>query len=132
MASTRRKSAAIALAVVGVAGLSLASAATLDITPGTLQAGTEDQAGCQGTTPVVVDFVSAWDAAADLYEVGDVALSGFAAGCATSQVEFTLIDDDGAALFSSTSTTATGTVTVDVSGSDVDAELVDGVAVVIH
>ena len=46
MASTRRKSAAIALAVIGVAGLSLAAAAQLNITSSSLGAGTVTVASC--------------------------------------------------------------------------------------
>ena len=62
MASTKskksRKGLAIGLAILGVAGLSLASASALNLT-GTpqLQAGVKDVAGCQ-TTPIAVSFAA--------------------------------------------------------------------------
>lgn len=46
MASSRRKAAAVALAVVGIAGLSLASAAQLNITSNSLGAGSVDVGAC--------------------------------------------------------------------------------------
>ncbi|QIK84349.1 hypothetical protein [Sanguibacter sp. HDW7] len=54
-----RRAAAIALAIVGVAGLSLASASQLDLVwgSGQLQAGNVAvDAGCQGTAPVTVSY----------------------------------------------------------------------------
>ena len=57
--TNRRKSIAIALAVLGVAGLSLASAAQLNLSPSnTVQSGTAAVAAdCQPTgTPVIVAF----------------------------------------------------------------------------
>ena len=61
MASARRKSAALALAVVGVAGLSLASAATLNVNSQTLGAGTTIVASCDDAVDVA--FTSSYDAA---------------------------------------------------------------------
>ena len=130
MASTRRKSAAIALAVVGIAGLSLASAATLNVTAGTIQAGTDDQANCQAAVAVAVDFDSVWNATAKAFLVNNVDLSAINAACATSNVQFTLLDSAGAALFTSVDALA-------VSGAfavtpAVSAAAVTNVAVVIH
>lgn len=130
--STRRKSAAIALSVLGLAGLSLASAATLSLDAGTLQAGTADQVGCQGDAEVAVAFGTDWSAAASDYVVSDVELSGIAAACATEEVGFTLLDGTGAALFTSQDTAADSTVTLDVTADEIRAQDVDGVAVVIH
>lgn len=130
MASTRRKSAAIALAVVGIAGLSLASAATLTVEAGTIQAGTVDQANCQGAVAVAVDFDSAWDATAGEFLVNNVDLSAINAACATSDVQFTLLDATGAALFTSVDAAAAdGAFAVSPA---VPAADVTGVAVVIH
>lgn len=59
--STRRKSLAIGLAVVGVAGLSLASASQInfDTTGATFQAGSVSvKADCQGATPVTVKYAT--------------------------------------------------------------------------
>ena len=46
MANNRRKSAAIALAVIGIAGLSLASASTLTVNSSSIAAGTVAVTGC--------------------------------------------------------------------------------------
>jgi len=128
MASTRRKSAAIALAVIGVAGLSLASAATLNLTPGTLQAGTKDLVGCQGATPVDVDFTSVW--ATTQYNVATVVLDDIDAGCAAEFVEFTLLDSADGVLYSSAAVAAVdGSFAVPAG---VSAEAVHAISVVIH
>ena len=53
MANNRRKSAAIALAVIGIAGLSLASASQLTVNSNDLHAGADRPSA--GATPTVVD-----------------------------------------------------------------------------
>ena len=76
MANNRRKSAAIALAVIGVAGLSLASASTLDLAGGTLQAGTTALNDCQPTgTDVVAEMSAGTYTVANGYEAGSVTLT---------------------------------------------------------
>lgn len=64
MASNRHKSVAVALAVVGVAGLSLASAAQLQVTSDTLQAGAVEVEGCDEDGVVDVAYTSGWDSGA--------------------------------------------------------------------
>lgn len=131
MASTRRKSAAIALAVVGIAGLSLASAATLNITSGTLQAGTEDLAGCQGGAAVDVSFDNVFDAGTGAYRTSGVNLAGIAALCAEQNIGITLIGADGAALGDELTGVLDGAPTFE---ADVDhaAEDIAGAAIIIH
>jgi len=75
MASTRRKSAAIALAVIGVAGLSLAAAAQLNINSTTLAAGTTLVAACD-TDGIAVDYTVLGTT------VTEVLLSGVNGNCA--------------------------------------------------
>lgn len=130
MASTRRKSAAVALAVVGIAGLSLASAATLNITPDTLQAGTQDLTGCQGTTAVTVDFTATWGTGQ--YIVDDVVLGAIAEACDGHLVEFTLLDSADAPLYSSTAANAADGSFQVPAASAVPAEAVEAISVVIH
>ncbi len=75
MASTRRKAAAAGLAVIGIAGLSLAAAAQLNITSDTLGAGTQTVAACD-TDGIAVDYTVVGD------DVTEVLLSGVAGACA--------------------------------------------------
>ncbi len=75
MASTRRKAAAVAIAIVGVAGLSLAAAAQLNITTDTLGAGTQAIAACD-TDGINVDYTVVGD------KVTEILLSGIADACA--------------------------------------------------
>ena len=77
--SKGRKSAAIALAVVGVAGLALASAATLTINSSSLGAGTSVVAACD-SDGITVGYTNTY--AATGYQTTGVVLSGVADKCA--------------------------------------------------
>ena len=77
MASTRRKSAAIAIAIVGIAGLSLAAAAQLNVNASSLGAGTDLVASCDNA--VDVDFTNSVVSGA--YVVSSVTVSGIAEAC---------------------------------------------------
>ncbi|HEY3437342.1 MAG TPA: hypothetical protein VGK35_06610, partial [Actinotalea sp.] len=107
MASTRRKSAAIALAVIGVAGLTLASAAQLNLTPTSLGAGSTVVASCDDT--VGVGYTTAY--ASTGYDVSAVNLTGVAALCNGLSYKVTLLTG---AVGSQTpiGSEATGTLTV--------------------
>lgn len=83
MASTKskkvRKVLAVGLAVVGVAGMSLAAASQLSLTNSTkFQAGsTTISADCQGTTPIPVTFgTPALNATTGVYSASTVVFSG--------------------------------------------------------
>lgn len=77
--STRRR-AALALAVVGVSGLGIASAAQLTVSSRTLQAGSATVGECQpATQAVAVSFTSAF--ASGAYNASGVTLSNVAAAC---------------------------------------------------
>jgi len=128
MASTRRKAAAVALAVVGIAGLSLAAAAQLNITSTSLAAGSVSVVGCD--TAVDVDYtVSGSDVTAVLLSDVEAACDG-----ADFSVQLTTnTPSAGTALGAA----ATGTLSV-VSGAAtvtlpaaVSVESVDGIAIVL-
>jgi len=132
MASTRRKSAAIALAVIGVAGLSLAAAATLSVNSATVQAGVSVFTDCQpAATPITVGYTTAYSAST--YKVTDVTLSGVDAACAGKAVRVTLTGTAGVSLGELTGNAATGAAT-DLSAlvTPVEASTILGVAVVIN
>jgi hypothetical protein len=122
MASTRRKSAAIALAVVGIAGLSLAAAAQLTITSDQLGAGAIAVGSCD-EDGVLVAYTTALSSG--VYTVDEVIVSDIDAGCDTQTMKVAL---DGVQVFSGV-LDATGTETIAVVG--VDAEDVEDIAIVI-
>ena len=105
MASTRRKSAAIALAVVGIAGLSLASAAQLTVNSSTLQAGTTTVATCDADG-VTVGYTNAFSTGQ--YRTTAVAVSGINALCDTGTIKLILTKTDGTVL----GTEVSGTIPV--------------------
>ncbi len=110
MASARRKSAALALAVVGIAGLSLASASQLTVNGGTIQAGTTTTASCDADG-VAAKFASSWSTAAPAgYKADTVTISGIDAACAGGDMKVSVVKADGTAVeFSATGIGATWT-----------------------
>lgn len=100
MASTTskksRKGIAVALAVLGVAGLSLASASQLTLT-GTpqLQAGVKDVAGCQSSS-IAVAFTTPVITASE-YKSTSLTLTSFDAACTTALAKYkvALLDSTG-------------------------------------
>ena len=92
MASTRRKSAAIALAVIGIAGLSLAAAATLDVNGGTLQAGTSLDAACD-TDGVTIAYTTSVVVGA--YTVSALTIKDVEVACAGKTIEATIVKPNG-------------------------------------
>ena len=127
MASARRKSAAIALAVVGVAGLSLASAAQLNLTSGALGAGTSVVAACD-TDGIAVSFAPTY--AAGGYTATNVTLTGVHANCDGQTYRIQVTGASGA-LGSEITDTVDGT-SISAALTGVSASAVTGVSVVIH
>lgn len=87
-----RRAAAIALAIVGVAGLSLASASQLDLVwgSGQLQAGNVAvDAGCQGTAKVTVSYGAPTftSSTTNPWSGSTVDLAGIAGACAGKRYE---------------------------------------------
>ena len=109
-----RKGLAVALAVLGVAGLSLASASQLTLT-GTpqLQAGVKDVAGCQ-SAPIAVAF-DAPVITGGVYTSKNLTLTGFDAACTTAAAKYkvALLDASGAIVQETTAAAVvTGAATV--------------------
>ena len=75
-----RKSAAIALAIVGVAGLSLASAAQLTINSSSLGAGTSVVASCD-PTGITVGFGTGLNTTSHTYDTNSLALTTVNVAC---------------------------------------------------
>jgi len=127
MASTRRKAAAIAIAVIGVAGLSLAAAAQLNITSDSLGAGSIDVGACD-TDGIAVDYTVLGA------NVTEVLLSGVAAACDTDDFSVTLTGTSGTLQTVSGALSLTGTTATIVLAAApvVPVASVTGVSIVIH
>jgi hypothetical protein len=136
--NTHRKVLAVALGVVGVAGLSLASASTLNVSGSSsnIQAGVDTVGACQGTGTVAASFGSP-TLSSGAYKTTNVTLSGIVAACAGKSLKVAFVDSSGATVESSALTlpAATGatlgaqTVTV---GSGLDSAALAKVAVTIY
>ena len=124
MASTRRKAAAAGLAVIGIAGLSLAAAAQLNVTSDRLGAGAVEVTSCDPTVNLayVVDGL-------DVDTVTVEGVDNSAAGCLGQTIEVTVEGQDaGSAVVDGTNTE----YDFDISGLNITAEALVDVAVVIH
>ena len=131
--SKRRKTAALALAFVGVAGMSIASAAQLNLGSSSLGAGTTVVASCQpAETPIAVNFESTFTPGSDAeYKASSLNLSSIDAACNGLDYKVTLTDADGSVIGSEATGTVSGT-SVTIPLSDVSAKDVHNVSVVIH
>ncbi len=124
-----RKSAAIALAIVGVAGLSLASAAQLTINNSSLGAGTSVVSACQSAS-ITVAFAPTFGTAG--YNATKVTLGGLTTTCNNYNYKVQAMDAAGAPLGTEAfGTTGTG-ATLDVTLGTANAALVEGISVVIY
>ena len=131
--NNRRKTAGIALGVVGIAGLSIASAAQLNLDSGSLGAGTTVVASCQGQeTPIDVGFENTFAPGADAgYKASSLNLTSIDAACDGLKYKVTLSDSDGAVLGDEATGVVSGT-SLTVPLRDVPAEDVANVSVVFH
>ena len=125
MASNRRKSAAIALAVVGIAGLSLASASQLGVTSSILQAGTDTVDQCD-TDGVAVSYTYAFSGGQ--YVATGATISDIE--CPTGTIGFTYAGTVAAAV-STTPTAVTGASMTIPFGTPLAAADLANVAVVL-
>lgn len=129
MANNRRKSAAIALVVLGVAGLSLASASVLGVNTNVLQAGTDPLGQCD-TDGVVVSYTYAWDATDVRYEATQAVVSDIDCAVAPGNtIGVTL--RAGAATTTIASTAITGATMTIALAPAISAEALSNVDVVI-
>lgn len=139
----RRRFAAAVLAVVGIAGLGIASAAQLNLTTAPLGAGAQIVATCQSTGTITVSFPTTWStppppaAAAYAYRVTSVKLEGVNINCANKAYRIQLLDAALAALGPEiTGTTpltiVDNTFTVTISANQQRAQDLGGVSIIIQ
>lgn len=126
---TRRRLAAAALAVVALAGFGLASAATLGVRGGTLQAGSAVVGDCQGDTAVNVSFRSTFQNGA--YSSDQVTVSGLLPACVGQYYEITIVGT-GASLPLTISSQQVAGATIQRTFTARPAANIQSVAIVIH
>lgn len=128
----RRRLAATVLALIGVAGLGLASAAQLNVSSGSLGAGTAVVASCQPVDqPITVGFTTTFSGGA--YQATHVRFSGVDASCGGRTYQIRILDTASQPIgneYAGTVTLTGGAFTVDIA--DGAASAIGGVAVVIH
>ena len=135
----RRRSAAVVLGIVGVAGLGIASAAQLNVKSGSLGAGTGVVASCQPAgTPITVSFTTAWAPTSTpaAYRASAISLSNVNGACAGLAYRIQVLNSSGGALVTEiTGTVPTGAGPFTLNGTFSSTQLVTSiasVAVVIH
>jgi hypothetical protein len=128
MASIRRKSAAVALAVVGVAGLTLASAATLTINSSALAAGTTVVAACDNDG-VGLTYTTAYSAGA--YQLTAVTVTGIAPACVGQAISVN-VSAAGVSVGEVSGVVVAGGTFVATLPASTPAAPVTGAAIVIH
>jgi hypothetical protein len=124
----RNKGLAV-LAGVGVAGLVGAAAASLDLTSSSLGADANVVASCD-TDGIDVNWGTGFNSLAQRFDLQSVELTGVAAACDGLDLEI-VITDAADATIATFSGSATSTTTNALLSSPVDAEAVEGIAVVI-
>jgi hypothetical protein len=133
-----RQIAAVALAIVGVAGLSVASAAQLTASTTPVIAGVSVDSACD--TAVTVQYVTSFSTTLHYYVVTSVTISGInmtaappIPSCSGRTLDFTLLDASNAVVATGTSTTISAvTHTVAITPATVNASSVAQIAVIIH
>lgn len=126
--SNRRKALAVGLAVLGVAGLSLASAAQINFATPTaqFQAGVDTVGSCQTSTvdtSFAVPTLATTGANAGKYVTDTLALANIDAACAGKSYKVSLLNSAGTVIGTEKTGTVAGT-SISVAGlslTDVDA-----------
>lgn len=114
----KRKFAAVALALVGVAGLSVASAATLTVDAGNEVAiGTDTFAACD-TDGVSVDYTYA--KVGNDFRIDDLQVTDIANACNTENIQIVLESNAGVELAAGSGVVSSGAFTLDVSADNID------------
>jgi len=98
--AARRRFAAVVLGVVGIAGLSIASAAQLTIGSSTLGVGATIVSTCQGSGTITTSFPTAWNTtlAPAAYRVTAVTLTGVNPVCVGKAYRIQLLNSSGVAI----------------------------------
>jgi hypothetical protein len=123
-----RKSLALALAVVGVAGLSMASAAQLTVNSTDVVAGVDTISDCDADG-VTVSYTPTYSAGIPGYTINSVTIGDLNGTC-TGTISVTVTDNADAALANGSIAYAAGSVVVSLSGT-VPVASIYGVAVAI-
>jgi len=124
-----RKSAAIALAIVGVAGLSLASAAQLNVTSTTLSAGSVAVNACDTDAKVNLTYTTGFTAPD--FTVATIVVNGVDnVGCVGATIAIAV--NGTTPLAPQTITTAGGTAYTFAAPAGTTASALANVAVIIH
>ncbi|HEV7567643.1 MAG: hypothetical protein JWP70_2210 [Leifsonia sp.] len=134
--STSLKFAAVAIGVAGIVGLTISSAASLNLSGGSVGAGSSVVASCQTSGPIGVTFTNVYTPAVSGYTVTSVKLSGVDAACLGQQLKVSLTATGGTSLIEVTGpgaggTAVTGLNTITVTGN-ILATAVVGTSVVIY
>ncbi len=131
-----RQIAAVALAIAGVAGLSVASAAQLTTTTTPVVAGVSVDSACD--TAVAVTYGTTFSTTLHAYAVTSVTISGInmtasppIPSCSGRTLDFTLLDASNVAITSGTIASIAATSQT-VSITAVNAASVAQIAIVIH
>jgi hypothetical protein len=124
----RNKGLAV-LAGVGVAGLVGAAAASLDLTTSSLGADAQVVASCD-TDGIDVNWGTGFNSLAQRFDLQSVELSGVAAACDGLDLEIVITDAADVTIATFTGFAASTTTTASLA-APVDAEAVEGIAVVI-
>ncbi|MFV0633727.1 hypothetical protein [Demequina sp.] len=126
---SKRKSAAVALAVLGVAGLTLATAAELNVRASNEVAiGADTFAQCD-TDGVAVDY--SYSKHGDIYAIDALTVTGIADTCTGEPIAVSLKGAQAVELLSTSGTVAGGTFTFDASELGINIETDLGEATVI-
>ena len=89
-----RKVLAVALGIMGIAGLSMASASQLTVNSSNeVQIGVSTFANCQGTTPITVDYTYV-SPVTPTTKITAITFGGIVSGCDTKTLTFTLAYTD--------------------------------------
>jgi hypothetical protein len=123
--------APLAFVVVGIAGLCVTAASSLNLSSTQLGAGTTVVASCQPAGKTIdVKFQNAYSSAIKGFGVQQVTLANVDAACAGQKVSVALTDSADAKLFSGSGTIAGTTFDLTVS-PEISAAALAGAAVVI-
>jgi hypothetical protein len=132
--NNKRKYAAIALGIVGIAGLSLASAAQLNVTDSSPLVGVSVNGECQPAAEVVnVAYDTSFTNGA--FNITNIKLTGINAACNGKPVTVYMLNQAGAqvgATFSGTAAAAGVTIPVPTTPTPVNAASVYSAAVSIN
>lgn len=125
-----RKSLALALAVVGVAGLSMASAAQLTVNSPDVVAGVDSIGACGGAG-VSVTYAPTYTAGVPGYTISAVTLTGDPAGTCAGTVLVTVSGAANASLASGSAAWSNSAPVVVTLSSTVSVASIQGIAVAI-